>query len=64
MNSKPAMRLFNSIVQFNSILGNVWLAKKDTVKSLGHFEKAVSLRPGVQRAQEMVRRLNGASQSR
>ena len=42
-------------------LGNFWLAKKDSVKALGHFEKAVALKPGVQRAQDMVRKLKGTS---
>jgi predicted alpha/beta superfamily hydrolase len=42
-------------------LGDFWLAKKDSVKARGYFEKAVGLRPGRQRAQEMVRKLKGES---
>ena len=44
-------------------LGDFWLAKKDTVRARGHFEKAVALRPGVQRGKEMVGKLKGASRS-
>jgi uncharacterized protein HemY len=42
-------------------LGDFWLAKKDTVKARGYFEKAMALRPGVQRAKEMVGKLKRAS---
>jgi hypothetical protein len=45
-------------------LGNLWLAKKDSVKALGFFEKAVALRPGHRRAREMVGKLNGAPRAR
>ena len=56
--------LYPTSANAHVVLGNYWLAKKDSVRALGHFERAVSLRPGAQRAQEMVRRLKGASQSR
>lgn len=38
-------------------VGDVWLAKKDTTKALGYYEKAVSMRPGLKRAQDMVQKL-------
>ena len=67
--STVALKLFelNTTLYPNSpnahaALGNFWLAKKDSAKALGHFERAVALRPGHQRAQEMVRRLKGDSQ--
>jgi predicted alpha/beta superfamily hydrolase len=41
-------------------LGDFWLAKKDSVKARSFFEKAVALRPGVQRAKDMVRKLKAA----
>lgn len=43
-------------------LGNYWLAKKDSTKSLGHFEHTLALRPGHQPAHEMVGRLKGEAQ--
>jgi predicted alpha/beta superfamily hydrolase len=51
--------LYSNSANVYSTLGDFWLAKKDTVKALGYFEKAAGLRPGVQRAQEMVRKLKG-----
>ena len=42
-------------------LGDVWLAKKDSAKALGYFEKALALRPGLQRARDMVRRAKGGA---
>ena len=41
-------------------LGDFFLAKKDSAKALGHYERALALRPGVKRAQDMVRTLKGA----
>ena len=38
-------------------VGDVWLAKKDTTKALGYYEKAVAMRPGLKRAQDMVQKL-------
>jgi uncharacterized protein len=59
-----ALRLFeaNAAMYPNSAnvhvaLGDVWLAKKDSAKALGHYERAVSLRPGTKRAKEMVGKL-------
>src|SRR5688572_25359971 len=42
-------------------LGDVWLAKKDSAKALGYFEKALALRPGLQSAKDMVRRAKGGA---
>ena len=44
-------------------LGDLWLAKKDTVKAVGHFEKALALRPGTQRAKDVIRMLKGSPKS-
>jgi predicted alpha/beta superfamily hydrolase len=38
-------------------LGDIWLAKKDTTKALGYYEKALAMRPGLQRAKDMVPKL-------
>lgn len=38
-------------------LGDVWLAKKDTTKAVGFYEKALAMRPGLQRAKEAVQKL-------
>lgn len=69
--STAALRLFemNAKLYPNSAaaqiaLGDFWLAKKDSVRALGHFERAVTLRPGLQRAKDMVGKLNAASRSR
>ena len=35
--------------------------KKDSAKAVGHYERAVALRPGVKRAQDMARALKGTS---
>jgi hypothetical protein len=66
--STAALKLFemNATLYPNSAnarmaLGDYWLAKKDTVKARGFFEKARALRPGVQRAKDMVDKLRGAS---
>lgn len=68
--STAALRLFemNAALYPNSAnthvaLGDFWLAKKDSAKALGFYERAVALRPGVQRAKEMVRKLKGTSKS-
>lgn len=64
--STAALRLFelNASLYPNSAnthvaLGDFWLAKKDSTRARGHFERALSLRPGLQRAQERVRALKG-----
>jgi predicted alpha/beta superfamily hydrolase len=66
--STAALRLFemNATRYPNSAnaqlaLGDFWLAKKDSSKALGYFEKAVALRPGVQHAKEMVRKMKKAT---
>jgi uncharacterized protein len=66
--STAALKLFemNATLYPNSAnaqlaLGDFWLAKKDTVKARGFFEKAVALRPSVQRAKDVVGKLKGAS---
>jgi len=38
-------------------LGDVWLAKKDTTKAVGYYEKALAMRPGLQRVKEAVQKL-------
>lgn len=38
-------------------LGDLWLAKKDSAKALGFYQKALALRPGNQRAKDMVGKL-------
>ena len=53
-------RLYPNSANAHLALANFWLAKKDSVKALGHFERAVALRPGVKRAQDMVRALKPA----
>jgi hypothetical protein len=42
-------------------LGDFWIAKKDSTKALGFYERAVALRPGVRRAKEMVSKLKKPS---
>jgi uncharacterized protein len=66
--STAALKLFemNATLYPNSAnakvaLGDFWLAKKDTVKARGFFEKAMALRPGVKCAKDMVEKLKGAS---
>jgi predicted alpha/beta superfamily hydrolase len=62
--STAALRLFemNAGLYPNSgnahtALGDFWLAKKDSAKALGHYERALAIRPGLQRAQERARTL-------
>ena len=62
--STTALRLFelNASLYPNSAnahaaLGDFWLAKKDTTKALGHFDRALALRPGLQRVKDRVRGL-------
>jgi predicted alpha/beta superfamily hydrolase len=38
-------------------VGDAWLAKKDTTKAVEFYEKAVAMRPGLQRAKEAVQKL-------
>ena len=38
-------------------LADVWLAKKDTTKAVGYYEKALAMRPGLQRPKEMLQKL-------
>jgi len=45
-------------------LGDYWLAKKDSTKALGHFERALALRPGAQRAKDMAGKLKEAGRSK
>jgi predicted alpha/beta superfamily hydrolase len=66
--SSVALRLFemNATLYPNSAnaqlaLGDYWLAKKESTRALGYFERAVALRPGVQRGKDMVRKLKGTS---
>jgi uncharacterized protein len=64
--STAALRLFelNASLYPNSAnthvaLGDFWLTKKDSTRARGHFERALALRPGLQRVQERVRALKG-----
>jgi predicted alpha/beta superfamily hydrolase len=66
--SSAALRLFemNAALYPNSAnaqlaLGDYWMAKKESAKALGYYEKAVALRPGVQRGKDMVKKLKGTS---
>ena len=38
-------------------LGDVWLAKKDTTKALGYYEKALAMRPGLKKPKDMLQKL-------
>ena len=38
-------------------LADVWLAKKDTTKAVGYYDKALAMRPGLQRPKEMLQKL-------
>jgi tetratricopeptide (TPR) repeat protein len=38
-------------------LGDVWLAKKDTTKAVGYYEKALAMRPGLKRPKDMLQKL-------
>ena len=65
--STAGLRLFemNASLYPNSAnaqlaLGDYWLAKKESAKALAYFEKAVALRPGVQRGKDMVKKLKGS----
>jgi hypothetical protein len=42
-------------------LGDIWLAKGDTAKAVGYYEKAVAMRPGLARAKGMVQKLKRGS---
>lgn len=53
--------LYPNSANAHMALGNFWVGKKDPAKALRHFERAVALRPGLQRAQEMVRQLKGGA---
>jgi len=53
--------LYPGSANAHTALGDVWLAKKDTVKALGHYERALSLRPGAKRAKDMAAKLKGAA---
>lgn len=39
------------------VYSDILLAKKDTTKALGYYEKALAMRPGLQRAKDMVQKL-------
>ena len=38
-------------------LADVWLAKKDTTKALGYYEKALAMRPGLKKPKDMLQKL-------
>ena len=50
-------KLYPTSANVFASLADVWLAKKDSTKALELFEKAVALRPGFQRAKDVVRKL-------
>ena len=50
-------RLYPTSANAVASVGDIWLAKKDTTRALGYYEKAVSMRPGLKRAQDMVQKL-------
>jgi len=41
-------------------LGDLWLAKKDSAKARGYYERAIALHQGAQRAKDMVGKLKAA----
>jgi hypothetical protein len=38
-------------------LADVWLAKKDTTKAVGYYEKALAMRPGLKKPKDMLQKL-------
>jgi len=50
-------RLYPTSANAVASLADVWLAKKDTTKAVGYYEKALAMRPGLQRAKDMVQKL-------
>jgi predicted alpha/beta superfamily hydrolase len=38
-------------------LGDGWLAKKDTTKAVGYYEKALAMRPGLKKPKDMLQKL-------
>ena len=49
-------KLYPSSANAVASLGDVWLAKKDTTKAVEYYEKALAMRPGLQRAKDMVQK--------
>ena len=52
-------KLYPTSANVFASLGDVWLAKKDSTKAREFYEKAVAMRPGLQRAKEAVQKLKG-----
>jgi predicted alpha/beta superfamily hydrolase len=50
-------RLYPTSANAHAALGEFWLAKKDTVQALRHYDRALELRPGLQRLKDRVRAL-------
>ena len=50
-------RLYPTSPNTHAALGEFWLAKKDTTQALRHFDRALELRPGLQRLKDRVRGL-------
>jgi len=50
-------KLYPSSANAVASIGDIWLAKKDTTKAVEYYEKALAMRPGLQRAKEMVQKL-------
>lgn len=51
------MKLYPTSANAVASVGDAWLAKKDTTKAVEFYEKAVAMRPGLQRAKEAVQKL-------
>lgn len=67
--STAALKLFEMNAQLypnsaraHAALGEYWLAKKDSTKALAHYEKALSLRPGVTQLKDIVGKLKRPAQ--
>jgi hypothetical protein len=53
-------KLYPSSANALTSLGDAWLAKRDTAKAIGYYERAVAMRPGLQRPKEALRKLKPA----
>jgi len=50
-------RLYPTSANAVASLADVWLAKKDTTKALGYYEKALAMRPGLKKPKDMLQKL-------
>ena len=53
-------KLYPSSASALTSLGDAWVAKGDTAKAIGYYERAVALRPGLKRPKEALRKLKPA----